>query len=491
MPQPSLAAHFDQRYHRDSLKIGIVHLGIGAFHRAHQAFYTDRSLAREVGDWGICGVSLRSAAVREQLQPQQGLYTLQVLEEPSSQVQVLGAVKEVLFAPEQREDVLARMTHPHTKIVSLTVTEKGYCHDPATGRLNQQHPDVQHDLANPSQPKTVLGFLTEALRLRNGDGTPPFTVVSCDNLSENGALLRSLVVEFAALREAALAAWIRTEVAFPCSMVDRIVPATTESDKARIAALLGCKDDGCVVAEPFTQWVLEDRFPQGRPAWGDVGVEMVSDVRPFEQMKLRMLNGTHSTLAYLGFLAGHEFVYEAAAQPEFVRLLQEMWREEIIPTLSTPAETDLNAYAEALLARYQNQAVKYRLYQIATDGSQKMPPRLLETLRFYRERAQLPSRILLAIAGWMRFVTGVSERGARFEVNDPLAPKLLALAEASGFKTAATLTAEHAAAYVQQLLQVKEIFGEDLAQDHAVAEALTAHLRALTLGGVQAVLAPT
>ncbi len=469
----ALHQHFAQRYHRDATGIGIVHLGIGAFHRAHQALYTDEVLERFGGNWGICGVSLRRPDIRDQLAPQDGLYTLLERDGSGDFIRVIGAVKEVLFAPEAPEAVLERLSASGTRIISLTVTEKGYCHDPATGRLNAQHPDIVQDLAHPRSPRSALGFLVEGLATRREHGTGGVTVLCCDNLPENGQVVRNLTLELARLRDPDLATWIEQSVSFPCTMVDRIVPATTEADRDTVAALLGGPDAGAVVGERFRQWVIEDHFVAGRPQWEAVGAEMVNDVRPFEHMKLRMLNGTHSTLAYTGFLAGLEHVSDAIRAPGFEERLRSLMDEEIIPTLHLPPGTDLPAYRDALLERYANPSLKHRLYQIAMDGSQKLPQRLLGTLRDLKAAGRPAPGLTRAVAAWMRYVTGLDGQQQPFTVQDPLAERFQALAESSGFRQADSLHPEHLADYVRALVQVQEVFGPDLAADAAFAEALT------------------
>ncbi|MBT7204624.1 MAG: mannitol dehydrogenase family protein, partial [Deltaproteobacteria bacterium] len=290
----ALQEKFGNRYPRESCGIGIVHLGVGAFHRAHQAWYTDKLLNLYPGNWSISGISLRSPNVRDQLAPQDGFYTLVENDRCGQRMEVIGAVREVICAPENPAAALNRLCQPETKVVSLTVTEKGYCHDPATGRLNQKHPQVIADLENTNQPSSALGYLCEALNRRWKQDLGPFSIVSCDNLPSNGKVLRGLLIEFAKLRDAELADWIKDRVTCPSSMVDRIVPATTEKDRQNVQKQLGLEDQGVVVTESFSQWVLEDNFCEGRPAWEEVGVTMVDDVTPFEHMKLRMLNGTHS-----------------------------------------------------------------------------------------------------------------------------------------------------------------------------------------------------
>jgi fructuronate reductase len=309
-------------YGRASVAPGIVHLGVGAFHRAHQAAYVDDCLAAGETGWGIIGVSLRSPDTRDALTPQDGLYTLAVRGSDGEALQIIGSIQSMLVAPEDPGAVLAALTDPRTRIVTLTITEKAYLRA-ADDSLDESDPDIVHDLENPGSPKTAHGFLAESLSRRRAAGIPPFTVLCCDNLPANGATLHRLLIAFAKLRDARsaassdapLAGHIADEVAFPSSMVDRIVPATTDADRARIAVELGLEDAWPVMTEPFRQWVIEDKFPAGRPAWEKFGVTMVEDVRPFEDMKLRLLNGAHSGIAYLGLLSGHATVDRAFADP--------------------------------------------------------------------------------------------------------------------------------------------------------------------------------
>ncbi|MGB1692729.1 MAG: mannitol dehydrogenase family protein [bacterium] len=460
-------------YDRRKIEVGIVHLGIGAFHRAHQAFYTDQVLEKDGGDWAICGVSLKRPEVRDQMVPQDGLYSLVEQDASGNPIKIIGAVKEVLFAPEDPGTVLKIMASPDTRVVSLTVTEKGYCHDPASGRLNFQHPDILNDLKSPSQPASAIGFLVQALSLRRDSGIKAFTVLSCDNLPENGKTLQKLVLEFANRRDPDLAKWIEKEATFPCCMVDRIVPATSESDRDEISSRLGVRDEAMVVTEPFSQWVIEDDFVNGRPAWENVGAEMVEDVRPFEEMKLRMLNGTHSTLAYLGYLAGMEYVSEAVQQPVFEKFLRNMMKEEIMPTLKLPESVDLEQYQNALIERYQNPALKHRLWQIAMDGSQKLPQRLLGTIRDRIATATLFNRLVLAVAGWMRYILGRDEKGNPIEIRDPLAEVYQKISLESGMLGKETPSVTSINAYVSQILSIKEIFGEDLPDNPHFRNAVT------------------
>lgn len=443
-------------YDRASQRVGIVHLGIGAFHRAHQAAFVDDRMAAGERDWAILGASLRSSETRDALGPQDGLYTLIERDGDSEQARIIGSVSRLLVAPEAPGGLLEAMTAPEVRIVSLTVTEKGYCHDPATGELREDHPDIVHDLAAPGRPRSAPGFLVEALARRRAAGIPPFTVLCCDNLPANGKLVRCVTSRLARLRDVGLGHFVDGEVAFPCTMVDRIVPATTPADRAAVDARLGLVDEWPVVTEPFRQWVIEDDFPGGRPHLDEAGAEMVADAEPYEKMKLRLLNGSHSSLAYLGYLAGHETVAEAIAAPGFAAFIRGLMDDEVTPTLDVPGRTDLSAYKTALLRRFANPALHHRTWQIAMDGSQKIPQRLLATIRARLATGAPFRRLALAVAAWMRFVTGEDERGRAIDVRDPLAGRLRALADAAG-PAPETL--------VPSLLGVREIFDTDLPAD--------------------------
>jgi len=457
--------------------VGIVHLGLGAFFRAHGALYVAEAMRASGGDWGIVGVSLMRPDQRDRLAPQGFAYTALELGPEGETPRVVEVIEDLLVAPEDPEAVLAALADPRVRIVTLTVTEKGYCHDPATGRLNRAHPDIEHDLAHPEAPRSAPGFLVQALAQRRAAGAAPFTVLCCDNLPENGATVQGVVLELAGLADPALADWIAAEGAFPCAMVDRIVPATKPEDIERVAALTGRLDHSPVMHEPFRQWVVEDDFvDDARPDLGAVGVQLVRDVRAFELMKLRMLNGTHSSLAYLGYLAGYETIAETVADPVFAGYVRRLWAEEIVPTLATPEGEDLGVYAEALLARYANPAIRHRTWQIAMDGSQKLPQRILGTLADNRA-AGLPSPgLTLAVAAWMRYVGGMDERGQPIDVRDPLAGRLKALADA----------APDPAGKVAALLGVGEVFPAELA---GLQDDLTAAYAALVAQGARASVA--
>ena len=460
--------------------VGIVHLGPGAFFRAFNAIWTEEAMAQVGGDWGICAVSLNSATVRDQLAPQGCAYTSVTLTPDGPTHRVIGSIARVLVAPEDPQAVLDAMTAPAVRIVSLTVTEKGYCHEPATGRLRLDHPGIAADLANPGDPTTAPGFLVEALARRRAAGLAPFTVLSCDNLPHNGALVRGIVLDMARARDTALADWIADHGRFPATMVDRITPATTPADIAALAAATGYHDPACVVHEPFRQWVIEDDFVAGaRPAWDRVGAQLVRDVAPFETMKLRCLNGTHSALAYLGYLAGHETIADTVADPVFAAYCRHLWSQEILPTVPQPEGEDLPAYCEALLARYANPAIRHRTWQIAMDGSQKLPQRLLGTLSENLAAGRPVPGLTLAVAAWMRYVGGTDEAGQPIDVRDPLAERL----------RAAWHSADDAAGRVDAFLAIGEVFPARLATNPALRQGLAHTLDGLLRQGARAMVA--
>ncbi|MEP3046114.1 MAG: mannitol dehydrogenase family protein [Roseibium sp.] len=459
---------------------GIVHLGLGAFFRAFGAIYIEEAVEKSGGDWGIIGVSLQSSRVRDQLAPQDFVYTAQELGPDGETLRQVEIVQDVLVAREDPEAVLAAMADPSIRIVSLTVTEKGYCHDPATGKLNPDHPDIKADLEN-EHPTSAPGYIVRALARRKAAGMPPFTVMTCDNLPENGKLVRGMVLEFARLLDANLADWIETEGRFPSTMIDRIVPATKPDDIEVLSKRTGVLDAAPVLHEPFRQWVVEDNFVEaygenGRPDLGAVGVELVSDVTPYENMKLRMLNGTHSSLAYLGYLAGHETISDTVADTVFSDFVKALWRREIMPSFTPPSGVDLAAYANALLTRYANPAIRHRTWQIAMDGSQKLPQRILGTLRDNLSEGRQSPGLGTAVAAWMIYVGGTDLNGNPIDVRDPLADTLRALSDAG--KTPGDKVAG--------LLSLDQIFDVDMAS--AIRLDIEAAYILLTADGVRTVL---
>ena len=477
-------------YDRGPLREGIVHLGIGAFMRAHLAVATEQALTAPAGDdglaWGIVGVSLRQPDTREALAPQDGLYAVAVRDAdthgaPRQSLQVIGGVTRVLVAPENPAAVLDALAAEDTRIVSLTVTEKGYLHDPATRRLRGDHPDLLHDLAHPQAPRSALGFLVHGLARRRAAGRDPVTLLSLDNLPANGHTLRGLVLDAAQRVDPALAAWIDAGCTFPNSMVDRIVPRTTDVDRERVAAALGAHDAWPVIAEPFFDWAVEDRFAAGRPAWERGGTRFVAEAAPWETLKLRMVNGAHSAIAYLSALAGWKTVDEALRQPALRSYLEALMREEIEPTLPALPGLELAAYRERLLQRFANPALAHRTLQIAMDGSQKIPQRWLHTLRERLDRGQSVDRLALALAAWLQFLHGVDERGQALPLDDPLA-------EALRGRVLQAESLPPGPAMVRHLLGFTPVFG-DLAGSTVLVEAIDRAWQSLRRHGTAATLA--
>ncbi len=431
---------------------GIVHLGPGAFARAFLAPVVAEAMAASGGDWGILGISLRSAGTMRDLAPQDWAYSAVEMGADGEEVRRIEALTDILVAADDPGAAVAAMADPAVRIVSLTITEKGYCHLPSSGTLDPENADIRHDIDRPL-PRTAPGFIVRALAARRAAGSAPFTVLSCDNLPENGALTRRVILALATRIDPGLADWIAENARFPATMVDRITPATTPADIDRIATRTGVHDAAPVLHEAFRQFVIEDDFVRSgpvRPDFAAAGVQMVDDVAPFEHMKLRMLNGAHSALAYLGFLAGHETIADTVADPDFAEFVGQLWAE-IMPTLIAPPGTSLPGYADALLLRFANRGIRHKTAQIAMDGSQKLPQRLVSTLVAATRQGGETRCLALAVAGWMRYVSGIDEAGRDIDVVDPMAARLRAIAR----------RAEGADGIVQGLFGVTDIFPAD------------------------------
>ena len=460
-----------------TVETGIVHLGLGAFHRAHQAAYTDDVIGSGDMRWGILGASLRSDDTRDALQGQDWLYTLAENSPSGPSLRVIGALQGLLVAPENPAALIESMSAPSVKIVSLTVTEKGYCHDPETRQLNDAHPDILNDIATPETPRSAPGLITRALAIRKQRNLSPFTVLCCDNLPANGSTVRNVVTQLASLQDKELEKYITHKVSFPSTMVDRIVPATTDADRSRIETALGFHDRWPVMTEDFTHWVIEDDFSAGRPDWA---ATFVTDVNPYETMKLRLLNGSHSCIAYLGYLSGYETVFDAMQDANLAGFVRRLMDQEVTPTLKLPAGANIESYKAALIKRFHNPSLRHRTWQIAMDGSQKLPQRLLATVR---DRLKIGAPIdghALGIAAWMRYVTGVDENGKTIDVRDPLSGELRKRAENAG------LSANRLA---PALLEIESIFGKDLPLNPTFVTAVTRALDQLINHGARSTLA--
>lgn len=454
------------RYPVDGTGVGIVHLGPGAFHRAHQAVFTEDALAFG-GDWRICGVSMRSNQVRDALAPQDFRYTLAVRDQRSS-TRVIHALAEILVARDELEVVFDRMTALATHLFTLTITEKGYCLN-SDGELDWDRPEIRSDLANPRRPMSAVGLLAEALRRRRAAATEGLTIIACDNLAENGGLLGRAVRSYAERIEPGLGAWIEDRIAFPSTMVDAITPATDDALREHVADEAGYLDAMPVSREAFSQWVIEDSFSGPRPYWDRAGVTFTNDVAAFEQAKIRLLNGAHSALAYTGMLAGHETVLEAISDSALHEFVRAMMLSEIVPTLRTSPDLELTAYVDQIIERFRNPAIAYRLSQIAWDGSQKVRIRLLDTIADNLAAGRDGPRLAYAVAAWFHYVRRC-ERG-EFEMTDPARDQLLAAAARCNTKPAHDVQIfVHLPDVFSPALQANEEFHAQLIEQYRLIE---------------------
>ena len=403
-------------YNRSDTRTGIVHLGLGAFHRAHQAEFTDDCLNAGETNWGIAAASLRNPDTRDALAPQDGLYTLALRENADQALRVIGAINQTFVAPEDPGALLRVMADPAVKIVSLTVTEKGYTADIAGGGLQLSDQGVQHDLAHPDSPRTVLGFVAQSLAMRRAAGIKPFTLLSCDNLPDNGHFLHRVLGQFAASRDADFGRYIMDEIACPTCMVDRIVPATTDADRDMVSARLGMRDACPVMAEPYFQWVIEDHFPTGRPQWERAGVVFANDIGTYEAMKLRLLNGAHTAIAAMGGVSGYATVADAFGNPVIRAFIAAYWAE-VAPTIAPG--TDVAGYTARLMTRFDNTALHHKTAQIATDASLKVPQRIVAPLRDLVAMGRPTPMLCFALAAWIRSCQGTDEAGGTMPISDP------------------------------------------------------------------------
>ena len=462
-------------YDREAVRPGIVHIGVGAFHRSHQAVYVDDLLARGHRQWGVRGVGLLASDRRlaDVLRAQDCLYTL-VLKDPEGAAppRVVGSLTGYVFAPDATELAVEALADPATRVVSMTITEGGYLVSDTTGELDVDDPAVVADLVPGAAPRTVFGLLTEALDRRRSRGLPGFTVVSCDNMPGNGLVARRAFTTFARLRSRDLADWMEAAVSFPSSMVDRITPATTEEDGLDLRARYDLSDGWPVVAEPFRQWVLEDRFVCGRPPLEEVGVQLVGDVEPHELMKLRLLNASHQVMGYLGYLAGHRQVAEVCRDSDFVGMLSRYLADEATPTLPPVAGVDLAEYARVLLTRFANPAIGDSLSRNCTDGSDRIPKFVLPVIRDQLARGGDITVAATAVAAWARYLEGVDEDGRPIDVAERRLAQLAPLVAAQRADAAA-------------LLGAPDLFG-DLAADPRFREAYVGALESLRTRGTRA-----
>jgi mannitol 2-dehydrogenase len=465
-------------YDRRLVTPGVVHFGVGGFHRAHQAMYHDRLMnAGGALDWGICGVGVMPVdrRMQEALDAQDGLYTLVIKHSDGTyEPRVVGSVVEYLFAPDDPEAVVEKMAAQPTRIVSLTITEGGYNISDVTGEFDVANPEVGHDLEPDAAPQTVFGLITEALLRRRKRGLPPFTIMSCDNLQGNGNLTRRVITEFARLREAGLGDWVDREVHFPNSMVDRITPVTTDADRAEIRERFGVDDRWPVVCEPYTQWVIEDSFTAGRPLYEEAGVQIVEHVEPYELMKLRLLNGSHQAMCYFAYLAGYRLVHEAARDGLFQAFLRGYMDEEATPTLPAVPGVDLDAYKHTLIERFSNPQVRDTIARLCAQSSDRIPKWLVPVARQQLATGGEIRRTAAVIASWARYAEGVDEAGNAIEVVDRLRDSLMQFARRQ---------AEDPDAFIEN----RDLFG-DLAHNERFVASYRSALDSLHRRGARATL---
>lgn len=460
----------------------IVHLGCGAFHRAHQALYTHLLFEQFLSNCGYCEINLMSdsgAVLINQLNKYNGHYTLLEKDEEKSTVRTIKVIKEAMHPRIDGIDaVVEKMASPDTAIISLTVTEKGYCLSPATDLLNLSHPNIQHDIAHPTKPRSVLGYIVASLRLRFQRQQPPITILSCDNIRKNGEAARRAIVGLAAQQDKQLAQWIDQHISFPSTMVDRIVPAMTQESYAEIKQLIGRDDPCAIICESFRQWVIEDNFVNGRPDWQHVGAQFVPDVTPYEMMKLRMLNGSHSFLAYLGYLGGYEFISDAMQNSDYSRAAYSLIINEQAPTLFIPDNTTLLQYTQTLIKRFSNKTIKHKTAQIAADGSQKLPQRLLDSIMWHQKHGSDYAFLALGVAAWMKYVSGQDEQGNAIDIKDPLQHKFAEIYHLCGVGLEA----------VDRLLAINAIFPLEFSQNQDIVKNVkTAYQQLISVGARETV----
>jgi mannitol 2-dehydrogenase len=466
------------RYDRQKVGQAIMHVGVGGFHRAHQAVYMD-DLFNQGGDpqWGYCGVGLlkHDARIRDVMRSQDCLYALVERSMEGDKARIIGSIVNFLFAPDDPQKVIEQMASPNTRIVSLTITEGGYYIDQSTGELDAKHPDIQYDLAHPHEPHCSFGYLLEALDRRRNRGLPPFTLMSCDNIQSNGEVAKKMLTAFAELRDPVFRNWLRENCLFPNSMVDRITPATTDEHRTLVKEKFGIDDGWPVMTEPFKQWVIEDHFEQGRPAWESVGAQMTTDVLPYEKMKLRLLNASHQALCYIGMLLGYEFVHETMEDRDIRKLVKKMMDEEVTPLLSEVPGVDLTDYKRTLIERFANPAIRDQLSRIGIYGSSGIPKFVLPSIQEQLQRGGPIKLLSFTVASWFRYLSGVDESGKEMPMLDPMAPTLRERAKAAGRDAG-------------RLLAMREVFSEELANSPAFVKQVNDTLNSFYEKGARATL---
>jgi mannitol 2-dehydrogenase len=463
-------------YDRAALKEGILHIGVGGFHRSHQALYLDELFQNHgLKEWAICGVGImpQDKAMFEALTKQDCLYTLVERVGEKSTARVIGSLKSYIFGYENPEAVFEKLADSDIKIVTLTATEGGYCFHQGTGELDFENAGVQNDLANPLKPRTIFGYLSEGLKRRKNANAGPVTILSCDNLQGNGHVAEKTLLAYCAKSHPELVAWIKENVTFPNCMVDRITPATTDAERTFVSRQYGIEDSFPVVAEPFKQWVVEDKFIAGRPPLEKVGVQFTAAVAPYERMKIRLLNATHSAMGYLGYLAGYRYIYEIAQAPEFIPYLKALMDVEVTPLIENVPGINLDEYKATLMERFANESIKDQALRICMDGSSKMPKFILPSISEELERGGSYTRLALCVASWLRFLNAKDEAGEEIPIQDPQADRLKAAAQAGRD--------------VKHFLVMEDIFG-DLGKNQAFVQELQRLVDSLYEKGARATL---
>ncbi|VUD56318.1 Mannitol 2-dehydrogenase [Thalassocella blandensis] len=462
-------------YDRSSVTPGIVHIGVGAFHRAHQAYYTDKLMQQnEAFDWGFCGAGLRpeDKKVKSALAQQDYLYTLyELADSDDKEVVVVGAIKDFILAETELQRLLTTMASEQIRIVSLTITEGGYFTDDSTGKFLSEHPEILHDVNFPDRPMTVFGVIAEALRRRKENGVAPFTVMSCDNLPHNGEVAKNALLSFTSLQDPDLKQWIETHVTFPNAMVDRITPVTSAEHRQQLADKFDVEDEWPVVCEPFIQWVVEDKFCNGRPAWENVGVQFTDDVTPYETMKIGLLNGSHLALTYLGTLLGYQYAHQTMEDENIRLFVREFMDKDVTPLLKPAPGIDFDEYKDTLIERFSNTEICDQLTRICSDGSSKFPKFIFPTLKGLIRDEQSLDRVSLIVAAWCHYLRGVDESGALYNILDPRLDKLQSVCRKSGDIT-------------EEFLGFYEIFGSDIPQSQAFVDSFNRQLHNLRTIGV-------
>jgi len=460
-------------YDRDKLKCGIAHMSVGGFHRSHQAVYLDRYLQNHAEDWMIYGVGNLDADITlvNALNAQDNLYTLTERSKTKDEIRVVGSIKEFVHAPTNKASVISALSSDDIKIISLTITEKGYCYD-SSKNLDLNHPMIKADLENPDEPISAIGFVYAAAKKRMENGGQPFTLMSCDNLPGNGHIASRIIIQFAQEKDPKVAQWIRDNVSFPNGMVDRITPAPSEQTTKFVSETFNIDDPGALVSEDFLQWIIEDDFINGRPALEEVGVQFVKDVEPYEKLKVRMLNGSHSALSYLSYLMGYREVDVAMNDPlvnDFVRMYM---NEDITPCIPEVPGVDVEEYKNILIERFSNPAISDQIQRLAMDGSEKIPNALVPPIEYHLEHGTSSRYLAFAVAAWYRYLRGTDEDGAKIEITDPMSAELVARASAHPMDPA-------------QLIGIKEIFGVNVSQSAAFIEEVSKSLESIETMGTK------